>query len=551
MYNIVLAAGKNDFRNLSQGMVSSQLLAMVNGRPIIAWILSALYKKTDQPIIIAVSAEDAPMRTYLHKRCEDDNRITECLIPPGLTILHSVKNALDAIPPAARAEGLRLNLGDTLLLSASNAFHPDTIYVADILVSSENWCVAEIGKKEVITHYFNKKPNLPPTFKALVGRYEFSNADDLLTAINKAIGQGSRELSDAFEIYAQKHPLHALTIDQNEWIDFGHLEGMARARSLLIESRCFNTLSIHPILPEIVKTSENAKKLEQEAFWYTNLPGAFQSLAPRLLAHGQDAEFGSIKLEYYGYGTLTEKFVYLDLSNSFWKTVLTRLFQVISLLAKHKVPKQTETNLKAVYLDKTKSRLVSLRDQSPVWAALLSRPTIEINGKTRQGLPSLRPFIEEACEALAANGKIAIIHGDLCFNNILYDANAGIVKLIDPRGEFGTGKDTIYGDPRYDAAKIRHSFCGLYDHIIEGTFVLDSDPDAARFRLSTLDGDEERERMFDEIAAQFNFNPAELRFIEALLFLSMIPLHRDSQKKQMAFFVTAIEKLNRCRENAR
>ncbi len=58
------------------------------------------------------------------------------------------------------------------------------------------------------------------------------------------------------------------------------------------------------------------------------------------------------------------------------------------------------------------------------------------------------------------------------------------------------------------------------------------------------DRQQEREVIFDDVARKFGYRPDQLRFIEALLFLSMIPLHADSLREQLAFFVNAIRKFN-------
>lgn len=55
-----------------------------------------------------------------------------------------------------------------------------------------------------------------------------------------------------------------------------------------------------------------------------------------------------------------------------------------------------------------------------------------------------------------------IIHGDPTFSNTLIDADH-TVWFIDPRGKFGTRK--IFGDPRYDWAKLYYSAVGNYDSI--------------------------------------------------------------------------------------
>ena len=59
---------------------------------------------------------------------------------------------------------------------------------------------------------------------------------------------------------------------------------------------------------------------------------------------------------------------------------------------------------------------------------------------------------------------VSIVHGDLAFSNILYSPRNTIFKFIDPRGNFVI--DTIYGDYRYDLAKLRHCYHGRYDEII-------------------------------------------------------------------------------------
>ena len=68
---------------------------------------------------------------------------------------------------------------------------------------------------------------------------------------------------------------------------------------------------------------------------------------------------------------------------------------------------------------------------------------------------------------------VMISHGDLCFSNILFDTRVESIKCIDPRGITPKGEYSIYGDRRYDLAKLYHSVVGLYDFIIAGRYSLD------------------------------------------------------------------------------
>ena len=68
---------------------------------------------------------------------------------------------------------------------------------------------------------------------------------------------------------------------------------------------------------------------------------------------------------------------------------------------------------------------------------------------------------------------LQLIHGDLCFNNILCDPVFTSICLIDPKVK---PKDIDlpngYGDSRYDFAKFLHSLLGNYDSIVNNMFKL-------------------------------------------------------------------------------
>ncbi|ECP3589223.1 hypothetical protein FZH48_26620, partial [Salmonella enterica] len=76
-------------------------------------------------------------------------------------------------------------------------------------------------------------------------------------------------------------------------------------------------------------------------------------------------------------------------------------------------------------------------------------------------------FIKPVCE-----DDIIITHGDFCFSNILYDFRSQRIKLIDPRGINFYNELSIWGDIRYDLAKLNHSVIGRYDLIIAEHFSL-------------------------------------------------------------------------------
>lgn len=132
-----------------------------------------------------------------------------------------------------------------------------------------------------------------------------------------------------------------------------------------------------------------------------------------------------------------------------------------------------------------------------------------------------------------------IIHGDLCFANILVDYNFSFKKVIDTRGKFG--KYDIYGDFRYELAKLFHSVDGKYDFIIKDQVEISYDLSNANINYSVCDckRDYDLYNIFcDAFNDEIGDDLKKIELIESLLFLSMIPLHGESLNHQMAMLAT-------------
>ena len=125
------------------------------------------------------------------------------------------------------------------------------------------------------------------------------------------------------------------------------------------------------------------------------------------------------------------------------------------------------------------------------------------------------------------------------------DDSLSFVKLVDPRGKFGPFD--IYGDQRYELAKLAHSVDGLYDLIIKEQFDLAYDRDARdiEFAVARPEGPDLYEIMQECLAPIIGGRIHEVELIEAILFLSMIPLHGESERQQLAMLGTGLELLKR------
>lgn len=314
------------------------------------------------------------------------------------------------------------------------------------------------------------------------------------------------------------------------------------AETIHLTSRAFNCLKIDDLHKTICKSSVKRQKLLDEAYWYQNLPDALQSYAPFLYAVDDDSTKACLTMEYYPHCDLAQTFVSGNKRNKFWLNCLTELFDLYENFRQYKTSYKKEL-LTYIYKEKTLKRLADIEQNNPSIAEMTKANSIIINGHKKANLPVLLPEIKHRINNLLKYRKLCVVHGDFCFSNILFDEKNIEFKLIDPRGRFE--EQTIYGDPRYDMAKLRHSVVGLYDFMVAGKFELQNPvPDRYHIKIFTPQRYKKIALKFDELCCEFGYTLSDIKFIEALLFLTMIPLHYDDLLRQKAFYLTSILKFN-------
>lgn len=372
--------------------------------------------------------------------------------------------------------------------------------------------------------------------EALVGYYTFSDTAFLLSCCKKARIKLQKEISTVLIAYNKKIPIKTELI--NDWFDLGHTNGLINAKNAFINARDFNAISIDTKIGVLIKSSKKKQKLKDEKAWYESLPNEIKVLAPRVLGIDETPSTFSLKMELYGYPSLQELYLNSDLTVEDWYSILKRLFDLHSELDKFREKPNLEA-AKWLFYTKTIDRIAELKESNEYWKNILLRKSEIINGKLFRGFLDLWPQIHEYITKLILSSTSSIIHGDYCFSNILFDSSNYIFKLIDPRGRLNSGP-TIYGDKRYDIAKLRHSFCDFYDFIVQDLFLLQEKDNTYSFKVLTTHSREQNSRIFNKILKEFGYSISEIKFIEALLFLTMIPLHKDSFKRQQMFYLTSI-----------
>jgi Phosphotransferase enzyme family len=191
------------------------------------------------------------------------------------------------------------------------------------------------------------------------------------------------------------------------------------------------------------------------------------------------------------------------------------------------------------YWGKTERRLSERANLTAV-LPLLDAEEVEINGTVYPGWVSCRSAIQARLQHLAATCTTTVIHGDLCCSNILYDPRTSLIKFIDPRGEFFD--EGCYGDPRYDLAKLLHSFHGGYDFILHEMYQL-TPAGERRYDMSLLRSDTARQAdslLLELLGSMTGYDLRDLLTLEALLFLTMLPFHCDDTKRQTALYLRGL-----------
>ena len=114
--------------------------------------------------------------------------------------------------------------------------------------------------------------------------------------------------------------------------------------------------------------------------------------------------------------------------------------------------------------------------------------------------------------------------------------------MIDPRGLLPDGRVSLFGDPRYDLAKLAHSALGNYDLIVAGRVSCVQNDQSFELDLAATRAEgwyTMQQAYSDSELARGITDPALLTAMQVQLFLSMLPLHKDRPSRQRTFLANA------------
>jgi len=517
------------------GKISSGLIP-INGKPVIFSTIDNLISHGYNKIAITVGYNKNNLMKILNYRYNDELKIDFVEIDwkksPGNSIVKALKNI--------KEEKLLVVLGDTVINNDYFKFidkQKDFVISSKKISDNSKWCIVETKNGKIKSIYDKKKKmNVGINFSALIGVYYFSSVKILKNISKKYQHYKKMEISSLLEEYKKINKI-IVKIEPN-WHDVGHKNNYFSSKKELLQSRFFNYLELDEKNGIVTKKSQNIEKLKNEINWYKLIPNQIKIITPRIISSRINKN-PNLVMEHIDFSTLTEIWLYGNISYKNWQSILDDLKNIINIFQINKkvVPKM---DYEQIYITKTLDRIQELISSNPIFKKLFNYEYVKINGKVYDNWNKLSEKIFLKINKLFCKDDNCLIHGDLCFSNILYDIPNNQYRIIDPRGKWG---NSVFGDIKYDLAKLRHSIVGGYDSINNGLFSIDQKDNSLKINILKPTQYEKISNDFDLWISK-SWNLEQIKMIEGLLFISMIPLHNEDIKKQLAFYAVGVQRLN-------
>lgn len=280
--------------------------------------------------------------------------------------------------------------------------------------------------------------------------------------------------------------------------EFGVLEEYEKLETE--KCRPFNRITVESDVLTKEPLDEQGRKLAQrECAWYEKALQNKISILPEIY------EKSPLKMEYIKGKTIYE----CNLGYEDKKNVLKQLVEALHMLHQVETVEADYFSMREAYFRKTMDRLGKIRDLVP----FAKEREILINGKRCRNVFYHKRELEKLLDELICE-KFVFIHGDCTFSNLML-RESGKPVLIDPRGYFGFME--LYGDERYDWAKLYYSIVGNYDRFNLKEFILNIDEKEVKLEIASNGWEDLEEDFFSMTGA----DKKEIQLLHAVIWLSL------------------------------
>ena len=198
------------------------------------------------------------------------------------------------------------------------------------------------------------------------------------------------------------------------------------------------------------------------------------------------------------------------------KDILMNLLEWLSIKVWKIQERDITTDLRNFYMDKTLLRVKKIREKLPY--------SFESSHTINEHMEVVPENVIESINwnLLCTGGIVSEVHGDLQFDNIIYDRN-GEFKLIDWRTSFG--EQARVGDLYYDLGKLLGGIRMDYSQIKKGNFTFYSSGNHHNYSFVSCTNAPILEKKLSEFCIEHQYDLERIRTLVALIYLNMSPLH--------------------------
>jgi dTDP-glucose pyrophosphorylase len=486
--SIIIAAAGQGKRLYSESLETPKPLFFFKNKPIIAHILD-FYKEKSDNIILVVS----------------NNRLGQLLSswlmvyyqnPSWLSIVtqptpNGTNDVVKLAQPHIKYEKCLISWADFILdrKSFDESFDQDQ---ESIFFTSDINCRFGIVDGKITQHKSN------PGF---IGVYYFKNF--------KAI---QSEYEDFIENFVGQN----VATKNISVISLGTINELVKEEAFKQTSnRFFNKVEF--IDETVVKTPLTQQGIDlqkKEIDWYKSIPESLVKYVPK-----HKVENNCLILERINGKPLSES----KLDSFFWRKKLPELLKSLHSPSDMVVNK---ADCYSTYIEKPKQRLSEVKLFIDKWFD--GKQIINGNDFSNWEFPAIPDDLYPE--------KFTFIHGDLQFSNTML-THDGDVKIIDPRGYFGSTK--LYGDPAYDIAKILYAV-DCYHKINEGNFSVHSSKNGTVLVHYPYEINSDILYFFDWACDTYHISYDKLNFLLFGIWLSLTSYIHDNPLAIIASYCKAL-----------
>jgi len=425
--------------------------------------------------------------------------------------------------------------GDTVRSSILESDEYSDIIMVTERSESLHW--DKVGRSKNGQLVFYKRGDISEEKNVITGGFRITDPQLFHSVLNKVVGNSYNIESSSTTFYES---LKRYEIEKSKdfelqedwlWRDSGHVDTYFELRRELMGKafRSFNSVKLSD-RNQWVEKSGYQKKIEAEYNWFERVPKELSHYLPRIHQGAGSASYSS---EFLTSLPVSDMWLSGNNDDTYWLgfiDTLNMLLDDFKTVKSDEKVEEVQNSKSSIYVTKFENRIEKLGQLFE--SEGLSLNHVKLIHTTSPSMREIFANVLNVGQRISKLPNWTLMHGDMCFSNILYERRSKGIKLIDPRGSFGA--EGIYGDPLYELLKISQCALGDYDFLAANLYSLSIYGNQYNLSHLTYPNHTWQKRIFMEIlkkrANELGVSLEEMRVLESGLFFSAAALHNENSR---------------------